>query len=499
MLESARTTVGAAVRVAAAYAAFCALGAWAVGVAPVSLFRWLLRCVASVAVDDRRPSGSTTGAPTSTRLVVSNHCSFFDWLILTDVLECPSFVMSGKHFHTLVVRWIARRLHYVLVDRRNERLVDTRGDPCGLLLDASDAPRHHVVFAESLMTDNMHLERFKRGAFVLGLPVAPVVLLYDRTDVDPQWHRPRELLLEYATRVLRPGRLRVRVLRLPDVAPLEDERAEEFAERVRRCMAHASGLTCRDPSATGPRPGRVYDAEHTDLDRLQRTIHRVSPERIVLQTAIASLGTFMLAGAQPRPRPGGMPLALLLACIALLFGRELVEGACSSRPDARPLSATSTVHHVVVLYLTARSAAGDDWCACSAPLMALLEWTTVVRDLHRCVDAVWTRTLMHVVWVVVRIGVFGALSSDVWHGECRRAGVVVHDPPAPSAVASLAVLAVLTVLWTALGDRVGGRASSSSSRPVARALRVAARMTLLLLRALGNHRLLRERVAKRDA
>jgi lysophosphatidylcholine acyltransferase/lyso-PAF acetyltransferase len=101
---------------------------------------------------------------------------------------------------------------------------------------AAGAARPLLLFPEGTTTNGRFLLPFKTGAFVAGAPVAPVVLAYGRTRVNPAWEtvsgaRHVFLMLCQPTHS-------VTVYTLPVYVPSEAEKANPslYAANVRRAL-----------------------------------------------------------------------------------------------------------------------------------------------------------------------------------------------------------------------------------------------------------------------
>ncbi|KXZ44581.1 hypothetical protein GPECTOR_65g199 [Gonium pectorale] len=195
---------------------------------------------------------------------VSNHCSWVD-IVLYMSAFFPSFVAKKEVSGLPLVGPISRAMQCLFVDREARlaaaaaEAAEARGDGGGggggqgmsqlvkerMLRKAgggsSELPM--LLFPEGTTTNNRYLMPFKRGAFVAGVPVQPLVLRYDtRGRFSPTWdampghHHIFLTLTELA--------FRVTVYVLPRYEPSDAERADAalYAEGVRQAMVRLGGI-----------------------------------------------------------------------------------------------------------------------------------------------------------------------------------------------------------------------------------------------------------------
>jgi len=127
------------------------------------------------------PAGETEQSALlrSTPLLVSNHISYLDALILPLMLEWPKFMSMAVVKSWPLFGSIAQELDYIWVDRgsKNSRAA---------ALDAIDAhvgawrhgDRPLLLFPEGTTTNGRSMVDFKKGAFFTGAPVRPVLVKY---------------------------------------------------------------------------------------------------------------------------------------------------------------------------------------------------------------------------------------------------------------------------------------------------------------------------------
>ncbi|GLC33057.1 hypothetical protein PLESTB_000375200 [Pleodorina starrii] len=194
---------------------------------------------------------------------VSNHCSWIDIVVYMSRFF-PSFV-AKKDVSTLpLIGPISKAMQCLFVDREARlAALGAHGDGSGqgmsqLVRDRmtrkyseGSAELPMLLFPEGTTTNNRYLMPFKRGAFVAGVPVQPLVLKYDTSGhFSPTWDAmPGHL---HILLVLTEPSFRVTCNVLPLYEPSAEERADPalYAENVRQLMVKYSKLpACEDTYA----------------------------------------------------------------------------------------------------------------------------------------------------------------------------------------------------------------------------------------------------------
>jgi len=140
--------------------------------------------------------------PTGPCVVVANHASYLDGIILTAVLPPDfSFVIKREMTRVPLAHFLLRRLDSQFLER-----FDARGsarDTRRILREASRR-QHLAFFPEGTFREQPGLRRFHNGAFVSatrgGVPLVPVVIHGSRQILPSEHWLPR------------PGRLAVTIL-----------------------------------------------------------------------------------------------------------------------------------------------------------------------------------------------------------------------------------------------------------------------------------------------
>ncbi|GIL76376.1 hypothetical protein Vretifemale_5945, partial [Volvox reticuliferus] len=190
---------------------------------------------------------------------VSNHCSWVDIVLYMSRLF-PSFV-AKKDVSTLpLIGPISKSMQCLFVDREARLAMPgvdsgSTGQGTSQLVrdrmlrkyDEQSAELPMLLFPEGTTTNNRYIMPFKRGAFVAGVPVQPLVLKYDTSGrFSPTWDSmPGHLHIFLA---MTEFSFRVTCYMLPLYKPSEAEKADPalYAENVRQMMVKYSGIPACD-------------------------------------------------------------------------------------------------------------------------------------------------------------------------------------------------------------------------------------------------------------
>ena len=169
--------------------------------------------------------------PRSPALLVANHMSYFDPLIIASQLPCTAVAKSD------VATWpcigeLCRRLGVLYVERDNA-LSGAR--VLRQALRALDAGVSVLVFPEGTTTTGAEVLPFKRGCFgaaaIAGVPIVPVAISYQCTDMA--WVGDALFLPHYMRTMAKPY-TRVSIEFLEPLAYAEARTVADLAEQARR-------------------------------------------------------------------------------------------------------------------------------------------------------------------------------------------------------------------------------------------------------------------------
>ncbi|PXF41541.1 Lysophospholipid acyltransferase LPEAT1 [Gracilariopsis chorda] len=180
--------------------------------------------------------------------ILTNHSSLADPCLLA-YLYAPAFVAKSNVWKIPGVGRVGAAQHAFYIDRLNnggisvtqaisdrQRIVDS---------SSSDIPPV-AIFPEGTTTNGKHMLAFRTGAFVAGLPVAPVLIRYEYTWFSPTYESIRTR--PYLMGILSQPWNRVRYYRLPIYYPSEAEKKDPvlFANNVHAMMVRESEAAFRE-------------------------------------------------------------------------------------------------------------------------------------------------------------------------------------------------------------------------------------------------------------
>jgi len=221
-------------------------------------------------------------------VVVSNHCSYLDTFVLT-YLYFPGFVAKAAVADVPLIGTIAKAMGSVFV----ERTADTKraaaaGQKHGqgsvlqdriqelderMRADPSSSHKPLAVFAEGTTCNGEYVLPFKRGAFLAGVPVRPLAIIYKGGNLTAAWESvsaSRHLLMLLSGF----SSYTVQVIELPVIHPTEVEVADPalLAERTRQAIAEAGGFKFSTSTLKEKREyEKVMKSEMRDIKQRRRT------------------------------------------------------------------------------------------------------------------------------------------------------------------------------------------------------------------------------------
>mmetsp|Transcript_60087 Transcript_60087/g.127298 ORF Transcript_60087/g.127298 Transcript_60087/m.127298 type:complete len:491 (-) Transcript_60087:474-1946(-) len=197
-----------------------------------------------------RSSSLTSFDPSNTSLtpvIVSNHISYLDGLMLGSLLKAPKVVAKAGARQVPVLGRLMEEMDTIFVDRNHE---DSRRATLNQIQSHCEAwnlnDRPLLIFPEGTTTNGEGLLPFKRGAFVGGVPVRPVLILptgqwdpattsYKQTSHGPEATSDMEWVTQFFIHVAHTFAIAV----LPPYFPSEAEKndADLYAKNVHDYMA----------------------------------------------------------------------------------------------------------------------------------------------------------------------------------------------------------------------------------------------------------------------
>lgn len=187
----------------------------------------------AVGYDDKQARGAT---------IVSNHVGVGDPCLLAYVYA-PAFVAKMAIAKLPLVGRVGAAQHSFYIDRFNGGTRNTTAAIIERQILAAD-PEKRIppvcIFPEGTTTNGRYLLRFRTGAFVAGLPVAPILLKYPHKYFSPSLEAIKTV--DYVLGLVSQPYNRVHYYRLPVYVPTAAERedAKLYADNVRKMMEEYS-------------------------------------------------------------------------------------------------------------------------------------------------------------------------------------------------------------------------------------------------------------------
>jgi 1-acyl-sn-glycerol-3-phosphate acyltransferase len=186
--------------------------------------RWLARAALAL-FGLRVTSSGMTNLPDGSCVVVANHSSYIDGVLLQALLPPRfSFVVKGEAAGLPVIGFLLQRIGVEFVDRHSPR---GRQRGARRVIERAEQGHSLVFFPEGTFDETVGLKRFHSGAFTAALrgamPVIPAVIRGARRAMPSHAIIPR------------PGRIEFEILEpLPAVGP--DATADRLRDESRRRM-----------------------------------------------------------------------------------------------------------------------------------------------------------------------------------------------------------------------------------------------------------------------
>eukprot|EP00929_Paragymnodinium_shiwhaense_P025835 TRINITY_DN15538_c0_g1_i4.p1 TRINITY_DN15538_c0_g1~~TRINITY_DN15538_c0_g1_i4.p1 ORF type:complete len:482 (+),score=48.28 TRINITY_DN15538_c0_g1_i4:74-1447(+) len=117
-----------------------------------------------------------------TPIIVANHTSYLDGLVLATVFGAPRVMVASRYSETPLLGPLMRDMKSIFVERAdsNSRNVATEAvrQHCSFWRPNSSRFKPLLIFPEGNTTNGEMLIDFRKGAFVCGVPVRPVIIVY---------------------------------------------------------------------------------------------------------------------------------------------------------------------------------------------------------------------------------------------------------------------------------------------------------------------------------
>lgn len=179
--------------------------------------------------------------------VISNHCSYFDILILMS-RYFPSFVARSNTQDMPLIGVCSKHLQCIFVDREFKKGAGEIKGAGAQVKDrmervaSGEGLRPVLLFPEGTTTNGKQLLPFKTGAFLAGAPVQPCMIKYTTNKVSPSWDSIDAIWHVFL--MLAEPTHKVTVYLLPVYKPSPDERKDPhlYASNVRQMLMNAGGF-----------------------------------------------------------------------------------------------------------------------------------------------------------------------------------------------------------------------------------------------------------------
>jgi len=125
------------------------------------------------------PNGPLDEDMSLTSLIVSNHVSYLDGVVLAALFGAPKILAKAGSRNVPVLGHLMKEMDVVFVERNLSESRHATLDAIKAHCSAwTPGERSLLVFPEGTTTNGESLAPFKKGAFVSGLSVRPVILVY---------------------------------------------------------------------------------------------------------------------------------------------------------------------------------------------------------------------------------------------------------------------------------------------------------------------------------
>ena len=152
---------------------------WSNGIFPTVHYEPLGRAGAELAARYRMSRDPKAEQMSLTPIILSNHTSYLDGLILGIVFGAPKIVAKAGCARVPVVGRLLQECGTVFVERGEKGSRQATLDAIAGHCEAwRPGQRPLLIFPEGTTTNGEGMLDFKKGAFIGGLPVRPVLIVY---------------------------------------------------------------------------------------------------------------------------------------------------------------------------------------------------------------------------------------------------------------------------------------------------------------------------------
>lgn len=170
-------------------------------------------------------------------VIVSNHISLFDGLILSSALGDICYFVNLDGMKLIPgISDVNKKIGSVFIDQQSgnshkiKEYIDNRKNGENML----------VVFPDSMqpVPSNKCIAPFKSGAFIHGYDILPIVIRYKNYNIDPKylWYKG-ETALHSILKMLLDDSCEVEVVILEPIIPRKNENVDHLKNRVHNLMS----------------------------------------------------------------------------------------------------------------------------------------------------------------------------------------------------------------------------------------------------------------------
>jgi len=184
-------------------------------------------------------------------IVIAPHTTFFDGQVMFWLTSFPTVLSRAQDKNAPIIGKIEAVFQPIYVTREDhdsrKKTVEMINKRCNqfMCLNKKDRPSPVAMFPEATTTNGKWLIKFKKGAFIPGLPVQPTVIKYPNSldTVTSTGFKSKSILTILFATIATPY-TNVVIEFLPPYIPSEKEKPnpEYFATNVRSYIANKTGI-----------------------------------------------------------------------------------------------------------------------------------------------------------------------------------------------------------------------------------------------------------------
>nr|XP_046184766.1 lysophospholipid acyltransferase LPCAT4-like [Oncorhynchus gorbuscha] len=205
-----------------------------------------------------RVKGRRAGRKEAPVLAVAPHSSFLDMLVLPET-QLATVVSRSENQKIPVIGALLEFNQSVMVNRKNP---ESRKQAIAQIIERLTSNGYWpqmLMFPEGTTTNGTILIKFKRGAFLAGVPVQPVLLHYPNKLDTVRWTHKGTTWIETLWHTCSQLYTNVTIEYLPVYTPSQEEKDDPnlYADNVQKLMAKTLGIPATDHVMEGRVPTRM--------------------------------------------------------------------------------------------------------------------------------------------------------------------------------------------------------------------------------------------------